>query len=114
MSIRHRLHDRRAADRPSSGDTALCPKCGVGTVEFNERYRMALATGETAAIPAWICDRPDCRYEQPARRENQAVPPSGSPADLRARSRAKLLKARAVLQRAKRTVSKSLARKKIH
>lgn len=110
MSTRPRLHDRRAADRPSSGDTALCPKCAVGTVEFNERYRMQTATGQTAAIPAWTCDRSDCRYEQPARRENHSAPPS--PADLRAQSSRKLMKAGAILQRAQRTVSKSLARKK--
>ena len=109
MSTPPRLHDRRAADRPSSGDTAACPKCSVGTVEFNERYRVQTATGQTASIPAWICDRPDCRYERPARRDDPSAP--HPPAAVRESGR-KLMKARAILQRAQRTVSKTLARKK--
>jgi hypothetical protein len=110
--MRYRMHDRRAADRPANGDTALCPQCGIGTVEFNERYRVLLASGKTASIPAWVCDRPECRFERAAR--SDARPVQSNSADLRARSRRQLMKARAVLRRARRTISKSLSRKKRH
>jgi hypothetical protein len=110
----YRLHDRRAADRPANGDTALCPKCGIGTVEFNERYRVLLATGKTAAIPAWVCDRPECHYERAARHGSDRIPIQHASTDLRARSNRQLMKARAVLHRARRTISKSLSRKKSH
>jgi hypothetical protein len=110
--MRYRMHDRRAADRPANGDTALCPQCGIGTVEFNERYRVLLASGKTASIPAWVCDRPECRFERAAR--SDASPVQSHSADLRARSRRQLMKARAVLHRARRTISKSLSRKKRH
>lgn len=112
--MRYRLHDRRAAGRPSNGDTAPCPKCGSGTVEFNERYRVVLVTGKTAALPAWICDRPDCHYERAARRGNPRLPVQNTSSDLRARSSRQLMKARDVLHRARRTISKSLTRKKRH
>jgi hypothetical protein len=110
--MRYRMHDRRAADRPANGDTTLCPQCGIGTVEFNERYRVLLASGKTASIPAWVCDRPECRFERAAR--SDARPVQSNSADLRARSRRQLMKARAVLRRARRTISKSLSRKKRH
>jgi ssDNA-binding Zn-finger/Zn-ribbon topoisomerase 1 len=110
--MRYRMHDRRAADRPANGDTALCPQCGIGTVEFNERYRVLLASGKTASIPAWACDRPECRFERAARSDVRPV--QSNSADLRARSRRQLMKARAVLHRARRTISKSLSRKKRH
>lgn len=112
--MRYRLHDRRAADRPSNGDTAPCPKCRVGTVEFNERYRVLLTTGKTAAIPAWICDRPGCHYEKAARSGSDRIPIRAASSDLRARSKRQLMKARSVLHRARRTIAKSLSRKKSH
>jgi hypothetical protein len=111
--MRYRMHDRRAADRPANGDTAVCPQCGIGTVEFNERYRVLLATGKTASIPAWVCDRPECRFQRAARRGSEASPVRSN-SDLRARSSRQLMKARAVLRRARRTISKSLSRKKPH
>ena len=107
----YRLHDRRAADRPSNGDTAVCPQCRNGLIEFNERYRVQLVTGKTVAVPAWICDQADCHYEQPARSGDRR-PPHNSSAELRARSSRQLMKARAVLSRARQTLSKSLGRKK--
>jgi hypothetical protein len=112
--MRYRMHDRRAADRPANGDTALCPQCGIGTVEFNERYRVLLATGKTASIPAWVCDRPECRFERAARRGSDASPVQSNSAALRARSSRQFMKARAVLRHARRTISKSLSRKKRH
>ena len=112
--MRYQLHDRRAADRPANSDTAPCPKCGIGTVEFNERSRVRLVTGKTAAIPAWICDRPECHFEGAARRGSDRVPVQNKSSDLRARSSRQLMKARDVLHRARRTISKSLSRKKSH
>jgi hypothetical protein len=112
--MRHRLHDRRAADRPSNGDTAPCPKCRVGIVEFNERYRVLLTTGKIAAIPAWICDRPDCHYQKAARSGSDRIPLQTASSDLRARSSRQLMKARSVLRRARRTIARSLSRKKAH
>lgn len=112
--MRYRLHDRRAADRPSNGDTAPCPKCRVGVVEFNERYRVLLTTGKTAAIPAWICDRPTCHYQKAARRGGDLMPLRAASVDLRARSSRQLMKARSVLHRARRTIAKSLLRKRPH
>jgi hypothetical protein len=109
--MQYRLHDRRAADRPANGDTAVCPQCRIGLIEFNERYRVQLVTGKTAAIPAWVCDRPDCRYERVAR-SGGGQSPLHSSAELRARSSRQLMKARAVLSRARQTLSKSLGRKK--
>lgn len=110
--MRYRLHDRRAADRPANGDTAPCPKCLVGTVEFNERYRVLLTTGKIAAIPAWVCDRPDCHYQKAARSDTGRIPIQSASPDLRARSKRQLMKARSVLHRARRTITKSLSRKK--
>ena len=110
--MRYRLHDRRAADRPSNGDTAVCPKCRIGIIEFNERYRVQLVTGKTEAIPAWVCDRADCHYERAARSGSDPIPLQSSSAELRARSSRQLMKARAVLGRAQQTLSKSLGRKK--
>jgi hypothetical protein len=110
--MRYRLHDRRAADRPSNGDTAVCPKCRIGIIEFNERYRVPLVTGKTAAIPAWVCDRAECRYERAARSGNDRIPLQSASAELRARSGRQLMKARAVLNRAQQSLSKSLERKK--
>jgi hypothetical protein len=112
VAMRHRLHDRRSANRPSNGDTTLCPRCGIGLIEFNERYRVQLATGKTVAIPAWICDRPECRYEHAARSGSARAPLQRSPAEPRGRSSRSLMKARAVLRRARRTLSKTLARRK--
>jgi hypothetical protein len=110
--MEYRLHDRRAADRPANGDTAVCPQCRIGLIEFNERYRVQLATGKTAAIPAWVCDRPECRYEQAARGGGDRLPLQKSSTELRARSSRELMKARAVLSRARQTLSKSGGRKK--
>ena len=109
-----RLHDRRAAHRPANGDTAICPKCGVGIVEFNERYRVVLVTGKTASIPAWVCDRPECRFDRAARSGSDRIPLKDAPTALRARSSRQLMKARAVLRRARKTLSKRLTRKKRH
>jgi hypothetical protein len=108
----YRLHDRRAAHRPANGDTAICPKCRVGIIEFNERYRVVLVTGKTVSIPAWVCDRPECRFERAARSGSDQIPLHNASADLRTRSTRPLMKARAVLHRARKTLSKSLRRKK--
>lgn len=67
-----RLHDRRGPNRPCNGDTAPCPQCATGTMEFNERYRVTLSNGKVAVIAAWICDRPDCKYGRPVREEQGA------------------------------------------
>jgi hypothetical protein len=83
-------------------------------VEFNERYRVQLTTGKIAAIPAWVCDRPDCHYQKAARRSSDRIPIQAASSDLRARSKRRLMKARAVLHRAGRTITKSLSRKKSH
>jgi hypothetical protein len=107
-----RLHDRRAAQRPANCDTAVCPKCRVGIIEFNERYRVVLVTGKTASIPAWVCDRPECRFERAARRDSDQIPLHNPSVDPRARSSRPLTKARDVLHRAGKTLSKSLRRKK--
>lgn len=111
VAMRHRLPDRRSADRPANGDTALCPKCGLGVIEFNERYRVPLATGKMASMPAWICDRPECRFERAARRsDREESPPPPEPA--RRRSPRALTTARAVLRRARTRLSRTLGRKR--
>lgn len=108
----YRLHERRAADRPSNGDTAVCPQCRIGIIEFNERYRVRLATGKTAAIPAWVCDRPDCHYERAARSETDRILARNESAGLRSRSNRPLLKARHALNRAQRSLTKAVRSKK--
>ena len=69
MKTRPPLRERRSADRPSNGDTRSCPDCSGGVLEFSERYRIALASGRTIAIPAWACDQ--CRYLRAARRRDR-------------------------------------------
>ena len=49
--------ERRRGDRPKTGDVRACPRCGVGELEFNERYRV-----DGQAIPAWLCDNAQCGY----------------------------------------------------
>jgi hypothetical protein len=112
MAQRYRLHDRRGPDRPSNGDTAPCPDCRWGTLEFNERYRVALTSGKTAIVPAWICDRAECRYGRPVRKRQRRLAIHASSVSLRAGSNRQLMKARSVVQRAGRALSKSLARRK--
>ena len=75
MKTRPRLLERRTADRPCNGDTRPCPKCATGVLEFNERYRLPLATGQTVVMPAWTCDQPECRFVRPARRDDRQGPP---------------------------------------
>lgn len=75
MKTRLRLPERRSADRPSNGDTRPCPKCAAGVLEFNERYRLPLASGRTVVMAAWACDQADCRYVRPARRADRDGPP---------------------------------------
>lgn len=94
MAPRYRLHDRRAPDRPSNGDTAPCPQCKKGTVEFNERYRVVLASGKVAVMAAWICDRADCQYGRAVRRGQRRLAIHASSLTLRARSNRQLTKAR--------------------
>jgi hypothetical protein len=53
--------ERRRPGRPANGDTAICPQCKTGTIEFNERYRIASDEGMLTE-PAWICDAPSCGY----------------------------------------------------
>jgi hypothetical protein len=86
--------NRRGADRPQNGDVRRCPHCGVGIVEFNERFRF-----NGKMVPAWMCDNPGCSVRQaPARR---ADPPIG----------ASLVKAsKQVRAQALRTIMKSKAR----
>ena len=110
VAMRHRLPDRRSADRPANGDTALCPKCGLGVIEFNERYRVQLATGKVVSMPAWVCDRAECRYERAARRSDREESPAPSE-QARRRSAQPLTTARAVLRRARTRLSRTLRRK---
>jgi hypothetical protein len=113
MNTYSRLHDRRAANRPSNGDTAPCPQCRSGVLEFNARYRIPQANGNIAAVPAWICDGPDCHYALPARRPDRMALGQMSPTEIRARPNLRLMKTPSVvLQRAKRGLGGSLARKK--
>jgi hypothetical protein len=109
---RHRLHDRRAATRPANGDSAPCPSCKTGTLEFNERYRIALVTDRTVVLPAWICDRPLCRYWHPVRSGDPALTLHRAAAALSAKSNRQLMKAHSTLDRAQRTLMESLDRKK--
>jgi hypothetical protein len=64
--------ERRGSGRPSNGDTAPCPRCAVGTIEFSERYRVVYA-GQGKAVPAWVCDVKACGYFLLARRGDRAV-----------------------------------------
>lgn len=64
--------ERRGADRPSNGDTRLCPGCGALTLEFSDRYRLAPRRGRTIVVPAWICDTASCKYLRFARAAENA------------------------------------------
>jgi hypothetical protein len=54
--------ERRGPGRPKNGDTAVCPSCKTGTIEFSERYRWL--NGPTAA---WFCDSAACGYRRAVR-----------------------------------------------
>jgi hypothetical protein len=108
----YRLHDRRARNRPANGDTAICPKCRIGTIEFNERYRVVLLSGKTASMPGWVCDHGDCHYERAARKSSDRIPLNNATVEPRPRSSRQLMKARDVLQRARRTLANSVRRKR--
>jgi hypothetical protein len=117
MTARRPLVERRGPDRPNNGQTALCPQCGVGTVEFNERYRLPGSNGRLIRTAAWVCDTPQCGYHQAVRNKEDLLVAAPklrmASMKLRAQARRGLMKARFVRQRASRTLSKSLARKKI-
>jgi hypothetical protein len=117
MTARRRLVERRGPDRPSNGQTAVCPQCGIGTVEFNERYRLPASNGRLIRTAAWVCDTPQCGYHQAVRGNEDLLVEAPklrmASKKLRAQARRRLMKARFVRQRASRTLSKSLARKKI-
>lgn len=67
---RNHAPERRGTDRPSVGEQKPCPACYHGSVEFTDRYRMALSsTKPMVRIPAWVCD--SCRYARPVRAEHQ-------------------------------------------
>jgi hypothetical protein len=108
--------ERRGPDRPHNGQTAVCPRCGLGTVEFNERYRLPGSNGRLISTAAWVCDAPQCGYHQAVR--GKEVPLLSAQelriaaAKLRAQARRDLMKARFVRQRASRTLSKSRSRRK--
>jgi hypothetical protein len=51
--------ERRRGNRPKTGDVRACPRCRLGEIEFNERYRV---DGQT--IPAWLCDNAQCGYRE--------------------------------------------------
>ena len=115
MNERRPLADRRCPGRPNNGQTKLCPQCGTGTVEFNERYRLPGTDGRLILTAAWVCDTPRCGYHHAVRDKDPAVAATKlrmASMKLRARARRGLMKARFVRQRASRTLSKSLARKK--
>jgi len=112
MAPRYRLHDRRRPNRPSNGDTAPCPECTIGSLEFNERYRVALLSGKVVLIPAWICDRPECGYGRPVRKRQRRLELHASSVNLRAQSNRQLMKARSTVQRAQEMLARSAARRK--
>jgi hypothetical protein len=115
VNERRPLADRRRPGRPNNGQTELCPQCGTGTVEFNERYRLPGRDGRLILTAAWVCDTPHCGYHHAVRDKDPSVAATKlrmASMKLRARARRGLMKARFVRQRASRTLSKSLARKK--
>ena len=105
-----RGQDRRHADRPLRGDTEPCPECETGTLRFDEAYTVPLATGGVTVIPSWICD--DCQYGRPVRDSDQP-PPLGKSAKRGKVSDRPLTTARAVLQRAAQTLSRSFTKRKV-
>jgi hypothetical protein len=84
----------------------------VGSLEFNERYRVALVSGKVVIIPAWICERPECGYGRPVRKRQQRLQLHASSVNLRAQSNRQPMKARSAVQRATQTLATSVARKK--
>src|SRR3954452_16051462 len=104
MAARPRAHDRRAADRPANGDTAACPVCPNGRLEFSERYRVPLvSTGKYVVLPAWVCDT--CGDGRPVRTgpdETRTILQQARTA--RANARRSVMKTRAALGRAHETI----------
>jgi hypothetical protein len=111
VSQRHRLHDRRSSRRPVNGDTAPCPSCKTGIVEFNERYRLSLATADVTAAPAWVCDA--CPYRALARVDQQPAGIRAGARNLPVEARRQLLPSRFGRPGAGRALSKSVAGKKV-
>lgn len=88
--------ERRRGDRPKTGDVRACPRCRVGEIEFNERYRV---DGQT--IPAWLCDNAQCGY-----RELVRVPTTAA-AKSRRRARAIRADAQRLAMRVRATTDRS-------
>ena len=98
--------------RPNNGQTKLCPQCGTGTVEFNERYRLPGTDGRLILTAAWVCDTPQCGYHHAVRDKDPAVAASKlrmASMKLRAQDRRGLMRRDIVRQRASRTLSERLA-----
>jgi len=65
---RYRGPERRAPERPTSGDLKMCPRCG-DVMRFDERFTIT-REGVAVAKAAWICRNPACFNEQFVRAED--------------------------------------------
>jgi hypothetical protein len=74
MAKLHLRHERRGVDRPLNGDIRPCPRCHAPTFEFNTRYRIALNSGVSRTVAAWLCDNPKCKLVRIARRQYDTRP----------------------------------------
>jgi hypothetical protein len=105
-SAHGRRHERRTSDRPREGDTKPCPNCGVGQVEFSERYRI----DDGGFAPAWVCDNPRCGLQSRVRDDPAPTPPA-PPKDLIQRSAQVIASARRTVMRGR--AKNTRARKQI-
>jgi hypothetical protein len=114
MNPRRQAVERRRADRPANGESAICPRCRLAQVEFNERYRLPAGDDTLIITPAWVCESPKCGYHRPVREEDRPNPSDRHEklAALRAKASRRVMKSRAVRERADRSLKKSLARKR--
>jgi hypothetical protein len=101
MGAERKSRDRRRAGRPQNGDTKPCPKCVESVCDFNERYRVP----GSGIAPGWICDSPACGYRELVRARDGSI---RSSRELQARARRQIMRARALTERFRARLAKSV------
>jgi hypothetical protein len=104
MGAQGRSPERRRVGRPQNGDTKPCPKCAESICDFNDRYRFP----GSGIAPAWICDSPTCGYREMVRARDGSI---RSSRELQARAKRQMMKARALTERFRARLAKSVKTK---
>lgn len=111
MASDRQRRNRRADDRPTTGDVRPCPYCRAGSIVFNEQNRL-----DDRVSPAWVCENPACGYRVFARavksaRKRTRLPTKaiGTSTQVHAKARPTVLKAKAPIVRSRQRIDRTEA-----